>query len=80
MVSGSKEAPAARLAGWASKKRRQGALPPAAMRASSPALKASMVMERTNDTCTPRPRCTPEQVRQMKMPNLGDAWGEDWGC
>jgi hypothetical protein len=32
-----------------------------------------MEMERTNEMCTPRPRCTPAHDRQMKMPNLGDA-------
>ena len=27
--------------------------------------------------CTPRPRCRPAHVKQMKVPNFGDAhWGE----
>lgn len=30
-------------------------------------------MLRTKEMWTPRPRWTPAQVRQMKMPNLGDA-------
>ncbi len=34
-------------------------------------------MLRTKEMCTPRPRCRPAQVRQMKVPNLGEAhWGE----
>jgi hypothetical protein len=30
----------------------------------------SIVAERTNETCTPRLRCTPEQFRHRKMPCL----------
>ena len=30
-------------------------------------------MERTKEMWTPRPRCRPAQVRQMKVPNLGEA-------
>jgi hypothetical protein len=56
------------------KKSWNGLLPPAAMRASSEPLKASMVMLRMKDMWTPRPRCTPEQERHMKMPSLGEAW------
>ena len=34
-------------------------------------------MLRTKEMCTPSPRCRPAQVRQMKVPNLGEAhWGE----
>lgn len=43
------------------------------MRWISPVLKASMVMERTNEMCTPRPRWVPAQLRQMKIPSLGEA-------
>jgi hypothetical protein len=32
-----------------------------------------MEMERTKEMWTPRPRWTPAQDRQMKMPNLGEA-------
>src|SRR5271154_2537397 len=37
-------------------------------------LKASMEMERTKETWTPRPRCVPAHVRQMNVENLGDAY------
>lgn len=30
-------------------------------------------MDRTKEMCTPRPRCRPAHVRQMKVPNLGEA-------
>jgi hypothetical protein len=52
----------------------QASLPPADMRASSVDLNASMVMLRTKEMWTPRPRWIPEQERHMKMPNLGDAY------
>ena len=35
-----------------------------------------MEMERTKETWTPRPRCVPAHVRQMKVENLGDACGK----
>jgi hypothetical protein len=38
------------------------------------ALKASMVMLRTKEMCTPRPRWMPLQERQMKIPNFGEAY------
>ena len=31
-------------------------------------------MERTKEMCTPRPRCVPAHVRQMKVENLGEAF------
>ena len=34
---------------------------------------ASIVTERTNDICTPRPRCFPEHSRHMKQPYDTDA-------
>ena len=44
------------------------------MRRTSASLKASIVTERTKEMCTPRERWMPEQARQKKMPNLGEAW------
>jgi hypothetical protein len=46
------------------------------MRCVSEFLKASMVIERTKEMCTPSPRCVPAQFRQMNVPNFGDAWHE----
>lgn len=55
----------------------QFSLPPRRMRSISVCLKASIEMDRTNEMCTPSPRCTPAQLRHMKMPNFGEAhWGE----
>jgi len=33
-----------------------------------------MVTERTKEMWTPRERWMPEQARQKKMPNFGEAW------
>lgn len=48
-------------------------LPPRSMRAILPPLKAFIVILRTKDLCTPRPRCRPAHSRQMKVLNLEDA-------
>lgn len=56
-----------------SKKSLHGLFPPNLMRSISIALNASIVILRTKLICTPNPRCTPAQLRQMKTPNLGDA-------
>ena len=45
-------------------------LPPARIAKNCAAVHVSIVAERTNETCTPRLRCTPEQFRQRKMPCL----------
>lgn len=37
-------------------------------------MKASIVILRMKEMWTPRPRCTPEQERHMKMPSLGEAY------
>src|SRR3569833_501754 len=73
MVASSQLRPRILVSSWFSKKSRHPSLPPSRMRSSSLDLKASIEMERTNEMCTPRPRCTPAHDRQMKMPNLGDA-------
>ena len=44
--------------------------PPARIIANCAAVQVSIVAERTNETCTPRLRCTPEQFRHRKMPCL----------
>jgi hypothetical protein len=48
-------------------------LPPLDMRSTSWTLKESMVIDRTKEMWTPRERWVPEQDRQKKMPNLGEA-------
>lgn len=47
--------------------------PDFSMHASCSADHESIVALRTKLTCTPRDRCTPEQLRQRKMPWLTDA-------
>jgi hypothetical protein len=80
IVTSSQAIPAATLSGWFSKNALHGPFPPSRMRSISAGLKASMVIERTKEMCTPRPRCTPAQDRQRKMPSLGEAhWGEGEG-
>jgi hypothetical protein len=65
--------PAILFASASSKKSLQGLFPPSRIRSISCALKASIVMLLTKLICTPNPLCTPAQLRQMKMPNLGEA-------
>lgn len=73
IVASSHVRPRIWVSSCSSKKRFQLSLPPSRIRSISVCLKASMEMDRTNEMCTPSPRCTPAQLRQMKMPNLGDA-------
>ena len=47
--------------------------PPNLILSISTALNASIVILRTKLICTPSPLCTPAQLRQIKIPNLGDA-------
>jgi hypothetical protein len=65
--------PSILLISCASKNFFQGWLPPFSMRRISAVLKASMLIERTKEMWTPRPRWVPAQVRQMKVENLGEA-------
>lgn len=65
--------PAETFASAASKKSLHGLLPPKRMRSISCDLNASIVILRTKLMCTPSPRWTPAQLKQMKTPNLGEA-------
>lgn len=65
--------PAEMLVSAASKKSLHGLFPPNRMRSISCALNASIVILRTKLICTPNPRWTPAQLKQMKMPNFGEA-------
>jgi len=73
MVASSQVRPRILVSSCSSKNCLHLSFPPSRMRSISPCLKASIVTERTKEMCTPRPRCTPAQDRQMKTPNFGDA-------
>jgi hypothetical protein len=55
------------------KKSFQVLFPPNLILSISIALNASIVILLTKLICTPSPLCTPAQLKQIKMPNLGDA-------
>jgi hypothetical protein len=73
MVASSQVRPRILVSSCSSKNCLHLSFPPSRMRSISPCLKASIVTERTKEICTPRPRCTPAQDRQMKTPNFGEA-------